>query len=140
MNLNIDPQLSFELQELYLRNKQWLSDIMFLEDESRFFQKLFNKVLASTLSEGSFEKVNSIDFSLHELEESRNNLRELVRNYQHGLEAMVGDKERAVGLELMTVNEINSLVIADRQVKKELYTLVEAIIRKDKNALLAVMT
>ena len=34
-----DPQLSTELQEYYLVNKQWFSDFLFLEDEMRFFNK-----------------------------------------------------------------------------------------------------
>jgi hypothetical protein len=29
--------LSAELQELYLLNKEWFSEVLFLEDETRFY-------------------------------------------------------------------------------------------------------
>lgn len=46
-----EAQLSSELQELYLENKETLSDILFLEVESRFLEKLLEKVLLSSLKE-----------------------------------------------------------------------------------------
>ncbi|MEO3402856.1 hypothetical protein AAFN85_03075 [Mucilaginibacter sp. CAU 1740] len=33
---NEDPELEFELQEVYLTGKQWQSDLSFLEEESNF--------------------------------------------------------------------------------------------------------
>lgn len=34
--INEDPELEFELQEVYLTGKQWQSDLAFLEEESNF--------------------------------------------------------------------------------------------------------
>ena len=51
MTTLIDQQLSSELQELYLQNKQWYSDVLFLEDETAFFQKLFGSVLSTVAKE-----------------------------------------------------------------------------------------
>lgn len=42
--INEDPELEFELQEVYLTGKQWQSDLAFLEEESNF--------LTEQLSEG----------------------------------------------------------------------------------------
>ena len=56
-----DPQLSSELQELYLQNKQWLSDVLFLEDETRFFQTLFNTALSSALEDNRFKELQVIN-------------------------------------------------------------------------------
>ncbi len=140
MNTSIDPQLPFELQELYLRNKQWLSDVKFLESESILFQKLFNKILSSTITKGCFEKITTTDFSLDQLQEQRNKLRELVSNYQHTLEALIADQNKKVGRELTfeneaVNNEIKALIIIDKLVKTKLCALVEAIIGNNKAAL-----
>ena len=40
-----------ELQELYLQNNEWLSDLAFLEDEMRLFKKLFDKVITLAIHE-----------------------------------------------------------------------------------------
>ena len=45
METTQNEQLASELQELYLENKGWLSDVIFMEDEFRFFRKLFDKVV-----------------------------------------------------------------------------------------------
>jgi len=45
MDTLIQPTLSEELQELYLENKEWLSDILFVEDEVRFLKKVTDQVL-----------------------------------------------------------------------------------------------
>ncbi|MFD0765133.1 hypothetical protein ACFQZI_09725 [Mucilaginibacter lutimaris] len=37
--INEDPELEFELQEVYLTSKQWLSDLAFLEEETRFLEE-----------------------------------------------------------------------------------------------------
>jgi hypothetical protein len=132
-----DPQLSSELQELYLQNKQWLSDVLFLEDETRFFQTLFNKALSSGLEDNRFKELQLINISLNELEERRNNVRNLVNRHQQMLEAMLIDQNKIIGLELISeneevINEIKSLFISDKLIKKELYSLAEGVIRKDK--------
>ena len=132
-----DPQLSSELQELYLQNKQWLSDVLFLEDETRFFQTLFNKALSSALEDNRFKQLQLINISLNELEERRNNVRNLVKRHQQMLEAMLIDQNKIIGLELISeneevINEIKSLFISDKLIKKELYFLAEGVIRKGK--------
>ncbi|MFD2873740.1 hypothetical protein ACFS5N_14740 [Mucilaginibacter ximonensis] len=37
--INEDPELEFELQEVYLTSKQWLSDLAFLEEETTFLEE-----------------------------------------------------------------------------------------------------
>lgn len=132
-----DPQLSSELQELYLQNKQWLSDVLFLEDETRFFQTLFNKALSSAVEDNRFKELQLINIGLNELEEHRNNVRNLVNRHQQMLESMLKDQNKIIGLELISeneevINEIKSLFISDKLIKKELYSLAEGVIRKDK--------
>jgi hypothetical protein len=122
-----DVELSAELQELYLQNKQWLSDVLFLEDETRFFRKIFSRVASAPFQETS--EVHYIHTSLGELEDHRNMLKKLVLSHQKSLEALLGDMNLVFGLELMEENtriirEIQELFALDRSLKVRLFLFV----------------
>ena len=133
-----EAQLSSELQELYLENKETLSDILFLEDESRFFQKLFDKVLLSPIKEEKFQQIEFVNSSLLELQNRRDKLKTLLTNQQLSIESMLKNADMKIGLSLIDQNtiissEIKSLLNSDKFVKKELYALVEPVLA-DRNA------
>lgn len=133
-----EAQLSSELQELYLENKETLSDILFLEDESRFFQKLFDKVLLSPIKEEKFQRIEFVNSSLLELQNRRDKLKTLLTNQQLSIESMLKNADMKIGLSLIDQNtiistEIKALLNSDKLVKKELYALVEPILA-DRNA------
>jgi len=133
-----EAQLSSELQELYLENKETLSDILFLEDESRFFQKLFDKVLLSPIKEEKFQQIEFVNSSLLELQNRRDKLKTLLTNQQLSIESMLKNADMKIGLSLIDQNtiissEIKSLLNSDKLVKRELYALVEPVLA-DRNA------
>jgi hypothetical protein len=133
-----EAQLSSELQELYLENKETLSDILFLEDESRFFQKLFDKVLLSPIKEEKFQQIEFVNSSLLELQNRRDKLKSLLTNQQLSIESMLKNADMKIGLSLIDQNtiisaEIKALLNSDKLVKKELYALVEPVLA-DRNA------
>ena len=133
-----EAQLSSELQELYLENKETLSDILFLEDESRFFQKLFDKVLLSPIKEEKFQQIEFVNSSLLELQNRRDKLKTLLTNQQLSIESMLKNADMKIGLSLIDHNtiisaEIKALLHSDKLVKKELYSLVEPVLA-DRNA------
>ena len=137
MNNQTEQQLSSELQELYLENKQWLSDVLFLEDEAAFFQKLFESVLSSAVKENLVTEILFINASLKQLEERREEQKKLILKHQHLLENLIKDQSKKIGLDLIIDNEkiieeIKSLFISEKLLKKELYILVETIIQKNK--------
>lgn len=132
-----NQQLSSELQELYLQNKQWYSDVLFLEDEAAFFQKLFGSVLSSVIKENLVSEVLFINASMKDLEARRNEQKNLILKNQHLLEGMLKDEKGKIDLSFITehekiVEEIKSLFISEKLVKKELYTLVEQVMLKNK--------
>jgi len=139
MNNQTEQQLSSELQELYLENKQWLSDLLFLEDEAAFFQKLFESVLSSAVKENLVTEILFINASLKQLEERREEQKELILKHQHLLENLIKDQSKKIGLNLIIDNgkiieEIKSLFISEKLLKKELYILVETIMQKNKSS------
>lgn len=137
MNTFGDQKLSTEMQELYLQNRNWHSDVLNLEDETRFLRKIIQQVLSSVSNEDSSEEIKFIYVSLNELEERRNKLKSLIIRQQHLLESALEDHTNHLGFGVIAeigkiINEIKSIFISDKLIKKELFTLVEEVIGKDK--------
>jgi hypothetical protein len=129
MNTIPDLQLSSELQELYLENKEWISELQFLKDEYRFFTKLFDeKQIAAKIH--SPEEILIIEDNLAQLQQKINKLEQLTTKHQHLIESMLKDKDLHIGLELIEQNvaigkEIKLLLKTDRLIKNNLFALVE---------------
>lgn len=133
----IESQLSSELQELYLENKETFSDILFLEDESRFFQKLLEKVLSSSMKEDKFHEIEFVNSSLADLANRRGKLKTLLNAQQQSVEAMLKSTDMKIGLSLVDQNtlitsEIKALLSFDKLVKQKLYVLVEQVLSEQK--------
>jgi hypothetical protein len=131
MNTNPDLQLSSELQELYLENKEWRSEIDFLKDEHRFLTKLLNAEKLTAIKHGS-EQIELVGKSLELLQQKIENLEKLTSKHQHLLESILSDNQQHIGLELIEQNaaiskEIKQLLASDRAIKKELFELVEGV-------------
>ena len=132
-----DPVLSAELQELYLQNKQWFSDVLFLEDETRFFNKIFDRILPTVIIKDRFMEVQYISASLGQLEARTKTLKELLIRQLHLLESMLKNLNKSIGLSLVNENmdiveEIKTLFISDKLIKNELFAMVEETMREEK--------
>ena len=132
METKIEAQLASELQEMYLENKEWQSDILFLADEMRFFQEIFKKLVTSPIKQNNAEKVAFVNASLTSLQERRDHLKNTLNNRQHVLESMLKDEVKTITIAFIEedtaiVKEIKALLATDKEVKKELFALIEAL-------------
>lgn len=130
MDVLSESRLSAELQELYLQNKEWMSHVLFLEDENRFFQKLFGQKLFVIGKSHTTKQINLISGSLANLYERTVKLKSLVIKHQHLLEDILKDKEHTVGLSLIEEHavitaEVQELLLSDRLLKSKLFLMVE---------------
>lgn len=130
MDVLSESRLSAELQELYLQNKEWMSHVLFLEDENRFFQKLFGQKLFVIGKSHTTKQINLISGSLANLYERTVKLKSLVIKHQHLLEDILKDKEHTVGLNLIEEHavitaEVQELLLSDRLLKSKLFLMVE---------------
>ena len=137
METKIEAQLASELQEMYLENKEWQSDILFLADEMRFFQEIFQKLITSPIKQNNAEKVEFVNASLTDLQERSNHLKSTINNRQHVLVSMLKDEVKTITIAFIEedtaiVNEIKALLVTDKEVKKELFALIEALQPKVK--------
>lgn len=131
MNTIQDLQLSQELQELYLENKEWRSEIDFLKDEHRFLTKLLNAEKLAMIRHGQ-EQIALIGTSLVLLQQKIEDLENLTSKHQHLLESIFSDSNQHIGLELIEQNvaigkEIKLLLASDKIIKKDLFDLVEGV-------------
>ena len=124
-----NQQLSAELQELYLENKEWISQLQFLKDEHRFFSKLFEQQLLPG-KPYSAAQASTIKNSLTLLYQKMEKLAQLTLAHKMLIEKALKDQEHQIGLELIEQNaaiakEIKLLLSTDRLIKKDLFALVE---------------
>ncbi|MEO5909904.1 MAG: hypothetical protein ABIP95_03405 [Pelobium sp.] len=125
-------QLGLELQELYLENKGWLSDVLFMEDEIRFFRKLFDKVISLAIVEEKVKKLYPVTQHLESLDKKRETLKALIIKNQHLLESLIKDAKKVFSLELVIENaeivkNIRALFTEEKQLRKDLYILAEEV-------------
>nr|MBC7611708.1 hypothetical protein [Pseudopedobacter sp.] len=130
-------QLSEELQELYLENKEWSSELSFLEDESRFFEKLFDNVISSAIDAAHISKLKFVSAILIHLKNKRIEIKALVLEHQAFLTSLLAKPGKMIGLELLDKNtlimdEVKALFKESKLAKKELYQLTEEVIDQQK--------
>ncbi len=132
-----NPQLSAELQGFYLMNKQWLSDVIFLEDEIRFYKKVFDRFFSSSVMDDKFNHAQPLNILLLELEERRKHLKTRLIRHQKIVEFMLEVDKAEIGADTLDenvslVNEIEELFNSNQHLKKELFTMVDQIIKEEK--------
>ncbi len=137
METNIETQLSFELQEIYLENKEWLSNILFLEDEMRFFQQILKKAIGFSIKQSDLEKIDCIQLNLTTLQERTDDLKRKLDNRQEILQSMLKDEVKTITIDFIEedtaiVTEIKVLLAIDKVVKNELFALIEGLQVKEK--------
>ncbi|MEJ7559143.1 MAG: hypothetical protein WKF66_12605 [Pedobacter sp.] len=130
MKTLIDSTLSAELQELYLENKEWLSGILFLEDEMRFLNKLFERVLDGGVKRESFPKLELNSALLNVILERRKQLKTVLLNRKRQIEELLAGTKVTIKLEFVEedaaiVTEIKSLMVAEKLLKDELCSFTQ---------------
>jgi hypothetical protein len=96
-----DQELEFELQELYLTGKQWLSDIAFLEEELGFLIVLMGKFsfpLPGDLRRGKHDDMLT---ALPLREAAHAELKKEVTAFMNKLEPLIVDPASRISLQLI---------------------------------------
>ena len=131
METIIDQQLSDELQEMFLQNKLWLSDILFYEDEVRFFRNMFDKAFSQALNDHHLNQVQHIDTEINALKKYLSELKNMVLDHRRLLESLLDKSKETIGLDLINENtriieQIKDLFLSVQTVKAKLVGLVES--------------
>jgi hypothetical protein len=128
--LVVDPALSAELQELYLENKEWSSNICFLEEDMHFIQNLFNKVISEKAKNGSLQKVSTVITNVNLLINRRKQLKLVLTKRTFKLEQLLEGNTGTIELQFIEedsaiIKEIKSLLVAQRLLKEEFLALLK---------------
>lgn len=133
-----DPELEFELQELYILSRHWMQDISFIEDEVRFFKIIFNKYLDPVL----VNEHNSIPWNFSQKitlqERNIDNLKLRIPEYLKFLEPFINDQGKMIDLSLIEkfnglAGEIKGLFESTKQTKNEIFKYAEEVIGSEKH-------
>jgi hypothetical protein len=119
-----DSQLDAELQELYLINKQWLSDLEFLDTEFEFLRKLAATASVAVIRN---EELNS----LFMIKNSYSFLKPDLLAYLHKLEPLIKAESKQLDLTLIESYTQLKTRLADmfdqcRKLKKEIFDVTKA--------------
>ncbi|MCX2453760.1 hypothetical protein OQX61_20995 [Pedobacter sp. PLR] len=130
METLIDSTLSAEFQELYLENKEWLSDILFLEDEMRFFKKLFDRVLSGTIERENLQQTEMISAKLNLILERRKQLKTVLESRKTQIEQLLAGSAVTIGIEFIEqdaaiIAGIRSLMADEKLLRDKLFMLAE---------------
>ena len=119
-----DSELDAELQELYLVNKQWLSDLEFLDTEFEFLRKLAATASAAVIRN---EELNS----LVGIENNYSFLKSDLLAYLHKLEPLIKAETKQLDLNLIEVymqlkTRLSDMFEQCRKLKKEIFDVTKA--------------
>lgn len=134
METQIDPQLSAGLQELLLENKEWLSKIIFLEEEMKISHNLFEKLLSDGDKKKYNLQVEMINSKLTPLMVRRKYLKTILNTRNKNIEQLLAGTVEPFDIikeDVAIRTEIRSLLSTVSLIKNEIFVFIEGL--KTKN-------
>ena len=125
-----DAELNTELQELYLKSKQWISELDFLESELEFLKKLYGRTFSILVLEDDFEKISEILIKAAKVELNQTELRESINKFMHQLEHLITLPNQRLNLILIQTDtqleiRLHALLRAFQSVKGTVFELTK---------------
>lgn len=125
-----DNELDTELQELYLKNKQWISELDFLEIELQFLKNFQQRKLA-LLSDKPGEGIE-INVRIYNAQISYNSLKQDLYDFLHQIEALIKKPKQLFDMALIDTYaalelKIDKATRAFRKVKEMCISLDKSI-------------
>jgi hypothetical protein len=129
-----DPQLDYELQELYLESKHWLSDIHFAEDEIRFLKKVINNYLTPGLKNEQAIEINHFNNELDQQGANILTLKNKITDLLKLIGALVNETDKEIGIDLVEKfaaleEEMKTLFEAVKHIKGPLFLFTEGVMK-----------
>jgi hypothetical protein len=122
--------------QYYLVAKHWASDLEFFKVETSFFKSLIDRYFTKVAEFSGIENLRKIMQKIQCLQDDELLLHESLAKQTRQLELMAEDfvpenidklKGKQIELECLIAN----LLVEFRQVKKELFALIETVMRED---------
>jgi hypothetical protein len=133
-----DPQLDYELQELYILSNHWISDIHFEEDEIRFLKKVINDYLLPGLKNEQLNKIVEFNKTLTQEDVNISSLKSKITELLKFIGSLINDSNSEVSIDLIEKfavleAEMKTLFESVKQVKKLLFSFSEEVMKTECN-------
>ena len=132
-----DGELEFELQELYILSKHWISDIHFIEDELRFLKHVVETRLVPNLKNEQLFEAEDFNKSFVQIEENIPALKTEISDFLKFVDPLINESNNTIGLNLLEKftaldSEMKTLFESVIQVKKLLFSFTEDVMKAEK--------
>ncbi len=131
-----DNGLNTELQELYLVNKQWLSDLDFLKTELSFLEKRFGTSFAPLMKKSEADKMNALLAKNLEVDETSMQLKIEINNFLHKIEQQMLNITPILNFDFIEqhgkhISKITSVMQTYHLIKSKIFSLAENSLKAD---------
>lgn len=132
-----DTELEFELQELYILSKHWISDIHFIEDELRFLKHVVETRLVPNLKNEQLFETADFNKAFAQIEGNIPALKTEISDFLKFVDPLINKPGTTIGLNLLEKfttldTEIKTLFESVKQVKKLLFSVTEDVMKAEK--------
>ena len=128
----------FSPNVMHENSNEWLSDLKFINDELTFFDDLIKSYTLQLIDSESYNESKILVEKLSELHKKNNTLIRIIQRHNNDLKIMVDEIDQP-DLEESYKNEHRELVLKVSEfikkcktLKKELFNLIKAIIKEQK--------
>jgi phage-related protein len=96
-----ENELNTELQELYLKSKEWISELKFIESDMEFLKSLFGRTFSPLIKDDNFEKIAEVLINVAKAESVQLDLKNDLQQYLHQLETLITDMNPHIELSIV---------------------------------------
>lgn len=124
----MESQQDPEIQRLYQLNKQQLSDLLFMDEELKFFKSILDKYFSTMVKDVYLNRIQLISSELTQLGMVKSNVVKDILLHQQNLESRINDILKK-GTHLLKIEsdrieyEIRDIYKCFRNIKKEIFTI-----------------
>jgi hypothetical protein len=123
---------------LYSLNKNWISDILFVEDELKFMREILDRFFATQIKDMYVNRVQLIRMQLISLGFMRKNVHQKIVRHQENIEHRINNtaskSDAFLALEdSRLADEMKDLQKALKKLKNEIFGIVGASLQVEKN-------
>lgn len=130
-----DNELNTELQELYLKSKEWISELEFLESDLDFLKKLFGRTFSPMIKNDDYEEIAKILLKAAKVETTQLELKKQIVDYLHKLESLIVEMKQNFDISIVETHyqlelELKRVIQEYKSVKKIVFELTKQGLRE----------
>ncbi|TKB97660.1 hypothetical protein [Pedobacter cryophilus] len=127
MNTTLIKPFTQILPDFGEQNQKWNYDLIFVENETRFINRLLQKVMLISPLDDASKKIKDINSRISKLDEIINELKKIIAHTQDYAQKKSQQSTQE------QLNHIEKLFADDKKIKRELYAIVDELVVENKH-------